>query len=79
MEIKRSVIWSNRSGENVTWFHPKCCKLKNGELLMLLQSISGSDFYGNPDGKGCEPQCPCRRSDQYGQEPPSCRFRAGAV
>ena len=46
MEIKRSVIWSNRSGENVTWFHPKCCKLKNGELLMLLQSISGSDFYG---------------------------------
>ena len=46
MEIKTSVIWSNRSGRSITWFHPKCCKLSNGSLLMVLQSISGSDFYG---------------------------------
>lgn len=46
MKIKTSVIWSNRSGRSITWFHPKCCKLSNGSLLMVLQSISGSDFYG---------------------------------
>lgn len=46
MKIERSVIWNNRTGENTSWFHPRCCRLGNGQLFMSMQSIGGSDFYG---------------------------------
>ena len=46
MKIETSVIWNNRSGENTSWFHPRCCRLEGGKLFMSLQSIGGGDFYG---------------------------------
>ena len=47
MEIENFVLWRNRSGENTTWFHPKCCCLADGSLMMTVQSVGGSDFFGN--------------------------------
>ena len=46
MKIERTIIWDNRSGENTSWFHPRCCSIGGGKLFMSLQSIGGSDFYG---------------------------------
>ena len=46
MKIKREILWNNRSGKGISWFHPRCCPLGNGRIFMSLQSISGSDFYG---------------------------------
>jgi hypothetical protein len=30
-----------------TWFHPRACRMQNGEVLMTLQPIQGSDFFGH--------------------------------
>ena len=47
MIITRKVIWSNRNGNAVSYFHPRCCNMWNENgVFMTLQSISGSDFYG---------------------------------
>lgn len=46
MKIEREIIWENRSGKGTSWFHPRCCRLGDGRLFMSLQSIGGSDFYG---------------------------------
>lgn len=46
--IDREVLWNGRAEEDV-WFHPRPCTLPGpGEpsVLMTLQSISGSDYYG---------------------------------
>ncbi|HRX53822.1 MAG TPA: hypothetical protein P5016_04900 [Verrucomicrobiales bacterium] len=48
--IKKEVLWRNRDGTGTTWFHPRAC-LVDGEggkpfVLMTLQSIRGSDFFG---------------------------------
>ncbi len=47
MKIKREIIWENRSGRGTSWFHPRCCRLGDGRIFMSLQSVSGSDFYGD--------------------------------
>jgi hypothetical protein len=44
--IEQAQIWSNLDGRGVTWFHPRICRLVSGQLLMTVQSISGSDVYG---------------------------------
>ncbi len=46
--IEQSVFWNNLEGKAQTWFHPRICRLP-GEptvLLMTLQVIGGSDYYG---------------------------------
>jgi len=46
--IENSVIWHGRR-TGTTWFHPKVCRVPgNGKpkLLMAVQTISGSDFFG---------------------------------
>ncbi len=47
-EITREVLWHGRDGDAI-WFHPRPCTLTAGPrpaVLMTMQSISGSDFYG---------------------------------
>ena len=46
MKIQREIIWNNRAGNGTSWFHPRCCALGDGRLFMSLQSVGGSDFYG---------------------------------
>jgi hypothetical protein len=45
MKIAIKTIWENRSGQNISWFHPKAACMGSGKLLMTLQSIEGSDYY----------------------------------
>ena len=44
-EITRSVIFPGRK-TGVSWFHPRPCRLPGGQVLMTLQTISGSDYFG---------------------------------
>lgn len=49
--ISKEVVWRNRDGQSTTWFHPKACVVPGtkGEapvILMTLQSIGGSDYFG---------------------------------
>lgn len=44
--IERTSLWDNLDGRGVTWFHPRICRLGSGQLLMTVQTISGSDVYG---------------------------------
>ena len=47
MNISSKIIWSNRSGDQISWFHPRACVTDNpGHIFMTLQRIGGSDFYG---------------------------------
>ena len=46
LKIASKILWENRSGKNVSWFQPRACSCGGGEMLMTLQSISGSDYYG---------------------------------
>jgi hypothetical protein len=45
--IERQTIWRGRDG-GTTWFHPRACAIPGPKpaLLMTLQSISGSDYFG---------------------------------
>ncbi len=45
MKIIVKTVWENRSGKNISWFHPKVTATASGKLLMTLQSIEGSDYY----------------------------------
>lgn len=48
-EIEQATFWNNLGGGGETWFHPRVCRaLATGgmRLLMTLQTISGSDYYG---------------------------------
>ncbi|MEE2887142.1 MAG: sialidase family protein [Planctomycetota bacterium] len=42
--ISQQVLWNGRQGKS-TWFHPRPCLVPDG-VLMTMQWISGSDFYG---------------------------------
>ena len=48
--IEQQTLWTNRDGKSLTWFHPRPCLVpqKNGKpfILMTLQEISGSDYFG---------------------------------
>lgn len=50
-DIERAVLWNGRK-TGKTWFHPRACTLPNPNVsdhptvLMTLQDITGSDFYG---------------------------------
>jgi len=48
--IERQTLWKNRDGKSVTWFHPRPCLVpRKGNkpfVLMTLQEISGSDYFG---------------------------------
>lgn len=44
--VERTAMWSNLDGHGQTWFHPRICRLRSGELLMTVQVIGGSDYYG---------------------------------
>ena len=44
--VEQTQVWSNLDGRAVTWFHPRICRLASGQLLMTVQTISGSDVYG---------------------------------
>ncbi|APZ94155.1 sialidase family protein [Fuerstiella marisgermanici] len=50
VSISKETLWSNRSGEGKTWFHPRACVLPRGDgqnvVLMNLQEIGGSDYFG---------------------------------
>ncbi len=45
--IERQVIWRGRGGGTI-WFHPRVCAIPGPKpaLVMTLQSISGSDYFG---------------------------------
>ncbi|QDU81773.1 hypothetical protein Pla110_35230 [Polystyrenella longa] len=46
--IESEILFNGRSGES-RWFHPRACVVPTGqqdEVLMTLQSISGSDVFG---------------------------------
>lgn len=48
--IEKQTLWQNRSGDGVTWFHPRACVVpkSDGEptVLMTMQEIGGSDYFG---------------------------------
>lgn len=48
--IHKEVIFSNRSGEGTTWFHPRACMVPDEDgkpvVFMTLQEIGGSDYFG---------------------------------
>lgn len=49
--ITKEVVRRNRDGKSVTWFHPRACPVPGkdgaaGTILMTLQSIGGSDYFG---------------------------------
>ena len=49
--ITKEVVRRNRDGKGVTWFHPRACPLPGRKgappaILMTLQSIGGSDYFG---------------------------------
>ncbi len=48
--ITKHTVLHNRDGKGVTWFHPRACVVpgKDGtrEILMNLQAIGGSDYFG---------------------------------
>jgi len=46
--IRREVLWNGRDGGSI-WFHPRPCTMPGPgkpSVLMTLQSISGSDYFG---------------------------------
>ena len=48
--IERQVLWDNRDGKTLSWFHPRADVIpRNGQqplALMTLQEIAGSDYFG---------------------------------
>ncbi|HNY40771.1 MAG TPA: sialidase family protein, partial [Bryobacteraceae bacterium] len=44
--VERTQLWSNLDGRSQTWFHPRICCLPTGQLLMTIQVIGGSDYFG---------------------------------
>ncbi|PQO31902.1 exo-alpha-sialidase [Bremerella cremea] len=48
--ITRETLWKNRDGNSITWFHPRACLVPRPSadplVLMTLQQISGSDYFG---------------------------------
>ena len=49
--IEKQVVWRNRDGKSITWFHPRACRVPGKTpgaptALMTLQSIGGSDYFG---------------------------------
>ncbi|MFN3191690.1 MAG: sulfatase-like hydrolase/transferase [Aureliella sp.] len=47
--ITKLTLHRNRTGRTQTWFHPRACwvpKDSGDEILMTLQEISGSDYFG---------------------------------
>ncbi len=58
LQIETKIIFS-QNAEQEAYFHPKVCvEAHSGELLMTLQTLRGSDFYGPPL---------CSRSDDLGE------------
>ena len=49
-EISKETLWRNRDGQGETWFHPRVCALPGPggrtTVLMTLQVIGGSDYFG---------------------------------
>lgn len=43
--ITKETVRRNRDGLGTTWFHPRAC-LTPDDVLMTLQSIEGSDYFG---------------------------------
>ena len=46
-EITKETVRRNRDGKDVTWFHPRACRMPDGKVLMNLQEIGGSDYFGH--------------------------------
>ncbi|MDF1754377.1 MAG: exo-alpha-sialidase [Verrucomicrobiales bacterium] len=44
--ITKEVVRSNRDGTGTTWFHPRACVVPGEGILMNLQEIGGSDYFG---------------------------------
>lgn len=48
--VEKQTLWRNRDGKATTWFHPRACLVPGADgkpfVLMTLQSISGSDYFG---------------------------------
>ncbi|MEM8671932.1 MAG: sialidase family protein [Planctomycetota bacterium] len=48
--ITKETLWRNRDGKSRTWFHPRCCPMPADDgstrILMTLQEIGGSDYFG---------------------------------
>lgn len=44
--ITRETILRGRGGVGPTWFHPRACRLPDASILMTLQTIRGSDYFG---------------------------------
>ncbi|PQO46516.1 sialidase family protein [Blastopirellula marina] len=49
-QIEHETLWKNRDGKSLTWFHPRAClvprKSADPLVLMTLQEIAGSDYFG---------------------------------
>jgi len=48
--ISKETLWKNRDGENKTWMQTRTCMMPGADgkpvVLMTLQTIAGSDYYG---------------------------------
>jgi hypothetical protein len=44
--IEKQVLFRGREGAGPNWFHPRACRLPDGRVLMTLQTIEGSDYFG---------------------------------
>jgi hypothetical protein len=49
VSIDKETILRGRDGAGPTWFHPRACRIPDGDgatLFMTLQTITGSDYFG---------------------------------
>ena len=46
-EVTTETVRRYRDGKSVTWFHPRACRMPDGKVLMNLQEIGGSDYFGH--------------------------------
>jgi hypothetical protein len=44
--IQKETVRRNRDGSGITWFHPRACLVPGEGVLMNLQEIGGSDYFG---------------------------------
>ena len=44
--VKKETVRRNRDGSGTTWFHPRACFVPGEGVLMNLQKIGGSDYFG---------------------------------
>lgn len=44
--VEKETVRKNRDGSGITWFHPRACHVPGEGVLMNLQEIGGSDYFG---------------------------------